>query len=180
MSIDNHTASLLELITSFTTDISVFEPTEFTIGNDDRVLSDITTLHPLNITHIKKAATAAQYLYKVMVPLIGTFIIFLNGLIVVSSGLILQRNIHPKTTYFCLGNVALCDLITGIAVIFGSVYPMAWRSHMVCCIQMGKNICKHFCNDTSIYIVFFYYLFIIKNKHYIKFKNNCINIIYIF
>jgi hypothetical protein len=39
-----------------------------------------------------------------------------------------------------LGNVALADLVTGIAVLFGQFYPRKYRDEISCAIQIGKFI----------------------------------------
>lgn len=52
---------------------------------------------------------------------------------------------QPRSTYLFLGNVALSDLVTGIAVIFGQYYPREYRDEYSCAIQIGKDK-KHMFN----------------------------------
>lgn len=49
-----------------------------------------------------------------------------------------QTGHQPRSTYMLLGNVAVADLITGIAVIFGAVNPKDGRNELSCSIQIGK------------------------------------------
>lgn len=44
---------------------------------------------------------------------------------------------QPRSTYLFLGNVALTDLLTGIAVLFGQFYPRAHRGELSCAMQIG-------------------------------------------
>lgn len=46
---------------------------------------------------------------------------------------------QPRSTYLFLGNVALSDLVTGIAVIFGQLFPRERRNETICSVQIGKN-----------------------------------------
>jgi hypothetical protein len=45
---------------------------------------------------------------------------------------------QPKSTYLFLGNVAMADLVTGVAVLFGQFYPRQYRDEMSCAIQIGE------------------------------------------
>lgn len=46
---------------------------------------------------------------------------------------------QPRSTYLFLGNVALSDLLTGIAVLFGHFFPRKYRCELSCSIQIGMN-----------------------------------------
>lgn len=84
--------------------------------------------------------TRTLRLYDIFIPLLGFFIITLNLIVVISSGLILKKGrLHPKSTYLFLGNVALADLVTGCAVLFGQFYPSHYRDENSCAIQIGKK-----------------------------------------
>jgi hypothetical protein len=120
-------------------------------------------------------------LYDIFIPLLGVFIISLNLLVVISSGLLLgkrkiaklfiyvdiairwvrikpdytrwlctikKRRAHPRlllvslflgqqprSTYLFLGNVGMSDLLTGVAVLFGQLYPRSLRTDVSCAIQ---------------------------------------------
>jgi len=45
---------------------------------------------------------------------------------------------QPRSTYLFLGNVAMADLVTGVAVLFGQFYPRKYRDEMSCAIQIGE------------------------------------------
>lgn len=76
-------------------------------------------------------------LYDYLIPTIGGIILLLNLAVVISSGLILRGGAQPRTTYLFLGNVAMADLVTGVAVLFGQLYPREQRNELMCILQMG-------------------------------------------
>lgn len=47
---------------------------------------------------------------------------------------------QPRSTYMFLGNVALTDFVTGLAVLFGQFYPKNIRNHYICATQLGKML----------------------------------------
>ena len=79
-------------------------------------------------------------LYRLVIPAIGLFVIIINGLNVISSGLILKNHVKPRTMYMFLGNVALSDLVTGIAIVFGAVFPREQQTHTSCIIFLGNPL----------------------------------------
>ncbi|KAJ3649541.1 hypothetical protein Zmor_021279 [Zophobas morio] len=99
-----------------------------------------------NSTSVKAQLT----LYDVLIPSIGGVIILLNLLVVISSGLILKKGQQPRSTYLFLGNVAMTDLLTGVAVVFGQLYPREHRDHNICALQLGMIVSSTL---TSVYSV---------------------------
>jgi hypothetical protein len=57
--------------------------------------------------------------------------------VVISSGLILKGGAQPRTTYLFLGNVAMADLVTSAAMLFGQLYPREHRNELLCMLQIG-------------------------------------------
>lgn len=53
------------------------------------------------------------------------------------SPFVYYKGVQPRSTYLFLGNVALSDLLSGIAVVFGQFYPKEHRDEQFCAIQMG-------------------------------------------
>ncbi|XP_046751165.1 glucose-dependent insulinotropic receptor-like [Diprion similis] len=93
----------------------------------------------LNLTGINGVSTQLK-LYDILVPILGIFIIVTNLIVVLSSGLIINKGVSPKTTYLFLGNVAMADLVTGAAVLLGQFYPRTYRTHLSCAIQLGMIV----------------------------------------
>ncbi|XP_044263407.1 5-hydroxytryptamine receptor 1A-like isoform X2 [Tribolium madens] len=89
-------------------------------------------------------------LYDILIPTIGGIIMLLNLLVVISSGLILKKGSQPRSTYLFLGNVAMTDLFTGVAVVFGQLYPKENRDHSICALQLGMIVASTL---TSVYSV---------------------------
>ncbi|KAJ3638606.1 hypothetical protein MTP99_001957 [Tenebrio molitor] len=121
-----------------------------------RLISDTTEM---NATQLKSnislddnnpSVKAQLTLYDVLIPAIGCIIILLNLLVVVSSGLILKKGQQPRSTYLFLGNVAMTDLLTGVAVVFGQLYPKENRDHNICALQLGMIVASTL---TSVYSV---------------------------
>jgi hypothetical protein len=97
----------------------------------------ITTKDPsVNYTGVLGAKIQFQ-LYDYIIPPVGVIIILLNLAVVISSGLILKRGAEPRTTYLFLGNVAMADLITSVAVLVGQLYPKEHRNDTMCILQLG-------------------------------------------
>jgi hypothetical protein len=97
----------------------------------------ITTEDPsVNYTGVLGAKIQFQ-LYDYIIPPVGVIIILLNLAVVISSGLILKGGAEPRTTYLFLGNVAMADLITSVAILFGQLYPRERRNDAICILQMG-------------------------------------------
>ncbi|XP_059611452.1 glucose-dependent insulinotropic receptor-like isoform X2 [Phlebotomus argentipes] len=108
----------------------------------DTLIYEIETTLGLDTDNSTAATSvsATLRLYDIFIPLLGVFIILLNLAVVISSGLILKRGQQPRSTYMFLGNVALSDLVTGIAVLFGQFYPREYRDEHSCAIQIGLII----------------------------------------
>ncbi|EFA07404.2 glucose-dependent insulinotropic receptor [Tribolium castaneum] len=99
----------------------------------------------------KDASVKTQLtLYDILIPAIGGIIMLLNLLVVISSGLILRKGSQPRSTYLFLGNVAMTDLLTGVAVVFGQLYPQENRDHNMCALQLGMIVASTL---TSVYSV---------------------------
>jgi hypothetical protein len=97
----------------------------------------ITTEDPsVNYTGVLGAKIQFQ-LYDYIIPPIGVIILLLNLAVVISSGLILKRRAEPRTTYLFLGNVAMADLITSVAILVGQLYPREHRNDTMCTLHMG-------------------------------------------
>jgi hypothetical protein len=97
----------------------------------------ITTEDPsVNYTGVLGAKIQFQ-LYDYIIPPVGVVILLLNLAVVISSGLILKRRAEPRTTYLFLGNVAMADLITSVAILLGQLYPKERRNDTMCTLQMG-------------------------------------------
>jgi hypothetical protein len=99
------------------------------------LLTTESSIH--NLTSVKGADVQFK-LYDVLIPSIGTIVLIMNLAVIISSGLILKGGAQPRTTYLFLGNVAMADLVTSVAVMFGQVYPKEKRNEMLCILQMGK------------------------------------------
>jgi len=97
----------------------------------------ITTEDPsMNYTGVLGAKIQFQ-LYDYIIPPVGVIIILLNLAVVISSGLILKRGAEPRTTYLFLGNVAMADLVTSVAIVVSQLYPREHRNDAICMLQMG-------------------------------------------
>ena len=97
----------------------------------------ITTEDPsVNYTGVLGAKIQFQ-LYDYIIPPLGVIILLLNLAVVISSGLILKRGAEPRTTYLFLGNVAMADLITSVAILVAQLYPREHRNDTICIFQMG-------------------------------------------
>lgn len=129
-----------------------------------------TTLQLYRIPTEDKTPTshkAPLLLYDVLIPTLGVLIILLNFAVVVSSGLILKRGQQPRSTYMFLGNVALTDLITGIAVIFGQVFPKQYRNHYICATQLGMIVSSTLASVYSVGLIAIdRYLYILHGLQY--------------
>ncbi|XP_049850556.1 glucose-dependent insulinotropic receptor-like [Schistocerca gregaria] len=125
--------SLAGMLEQYTTSSSFMDLTQniSVLANNS-----VSTDQSLNIT-IVKSATTQLLIYDYLIPAIGALIIILNLAVVVSSGLIIRSGVQPKTTYLFLGNIAMADLITGIAVVFGQAFPKNLRDETTCFFQLG-------------------------------------------
>ncbi|GAB0087509.1 5-hydroxytryptamine receptor 1A-alpha-like [Sergentomyia squamirostris] len=122
------------------------------LRSKDTLIYEIETtlgLDTINSTAAPSVSTTLR-LYDIFIPLLGFFIILLNLAVVISSGLILKRGQQPRSTYMFLGNVALSDLVTGAAVLFGQFYPRQYRDEYSCAIQIGMIVSSTL---TSVYSV---------------------------
>ncbi|XP_024944978.1 glucose-dependent insulinotropic receptor isoform X2 [Cephus cinctus] len=87
----------------------------------DSLILVSTTLDPRNnLTNVYGVKTQLA-LYDVLIPVLGCLIIVTNLAVTLSSGLLLKKGVQPKATYLFLGNVAMADLLTGVAVLFGMI-----------------------------------------------------------
>ncbi|CAH0551831.1 unnamed protein product [Brassicogethes aeneus] len=92
-------------------------------------------------------------LYDYFIPMIGILIVITNLAVVLSSGLLLKKGQEPRSTYLYLGNVALTDFFTGIAVIFGQVFPIQYRDHYVCSLQIGMIVSSTLASVLSVGLI---------------------------
>ncbi|PSN31804.1 hypothetical protein C0J52_22314 [Blattella germanica] len=116
-------------------------------------LSISTTANSLhNLTGVKGANTHLV-LYDVVVPAIGAIILLMNLAVVISSGLLLKGGAHPRTTYLFLGNVAMADLVTSVATLFGQLYPRTNRTEMICLIQLGMIVSSTLASIWSVLLI---------------------------
>ena len=104
---------------------------------DENTNITITTEDPsVNYTGVLGAKIQFQ-LYDYIIPSVGVVILLLNLAVVISSGLILKRGAEPRTTYLFLGNVAMADLVTSVAIVVSQLYPREHRNDAICMLQMG-------------------------------------------
>ncbi|KAF5305046.1 hypothetical protein FQA39_LY09308 [Lamprigera yunnana] len=108
-----------------------------------------------------------QLLYAISIPPLGTIIIVLNFVVVISSRLILKGGQQPTSTYMLLGNVALSDLVTGIAVVLAQVFPKQYSNHYTCLGQLGAVIASILASIYSVGLIAIdRYLFILHGLQY--------------
>ncbi|XP_058061981.1 5-hydroxytryptamine receptor 1A-like [Anopheles bellator] len=88
-------------------------------------------------TTLSASEEATLLLYDIFIPLLGSVIIILNLIVVVSAVLLLRKGQQPYTTYMFLGNVAVSDLLTGFAVIYGQYAPLELRGEDSCALMIG-------------------------------------------
>lgn len=106
-------------------------------------------------------------LFHNLIPVFGAFVIILNFIVVVSSGLILSRRPQPRSTYLFLGNVSLADLVTGIAWIVGLAYPEKYSNHYSCAIREGTMVSATMSSIFSVGLIGFdRYLYIVHGLKY--------------
>jgi hypothetical protein len=122
---------------------SHYNTTDFLIGS---ALTSLTNMMAANIVPTEDpsvnytgvAGAKIQFgLYDYLIPTIGGIILLLNLAVVISSGLILKGGAQPRTTYLFLGNVAMADLVTSVAMLFGQLYPREHRNELLCMLQIG-------------------------------------------
>uniref|UniRef100_A0A182IW31 G-protein coupled receptors family 1 profile domain-containing protein n=1 Tax=Anopheles atroparvus TaxID=41427 RepID=A0A182IW31_ANOAO len=90
-----------------------------------------------SVTTLSASEETTLLLYDIFIPLLGSVIIILNLIVVVSSVLLLRKGQQPYTTYMFLGNVAISDLLTGFAVIYGQYAPREMRGEDNCALMIG-------------------------------------------
>ncbi|CAO1419352.1 unnamed protein product [Diamesa serratosioi] len=128
---------------------------------------NVTILNELYEASTKRPNSATLNLYSIFIPALGVLIITLNLFVVVSSGLILKKGQQPRSTYLFLGNVALSDLLTGIAVLFGHFFPRKYRCEMSCSIQIGMIVSATLVSVFSVGLIAFdRFLFILYGLQY--------------
>lgn len=94
-----------------------------------------------SVNYTRVAGANIQFrLYDYLIPTIGGIVLLLNLAVVVSSGLILRGGGQPRTTYLFLGNVAMADLVTSVAMLFGQLYPREHRNELMCMLQIGMLV----------------------------------------
>uniref|UniRef100_A0A182SF65 G-protein coupled receptors family 1 profile domain-containing protein n=1 Tax=Anopheles maculatus TaxID=74869 RepID=A0A182SF65_9DIPT len=93
-----------------------------------------------SVTTLSASEETTLLLYDIFIPLLGSLIIILNLIVVVSGVLLLRKGQQPYTTYMFLGNVAVSDLLTGFAVIFGQYAPRGRRAEENCTLMIGRSI----------------------------------------
>lgn len=113
----------------------------------------ITTEDPsVNYTGVLGAKVQFQ-LYDYIIPPVGVIILLLNLAVVISSGLILKRGAEPRTTYLFLGNVAMADLITSVAILVAQLYPREHRNDIMCMLQMGLIVSSTLASIWSVLLI---------------------------
>ncbi|KAJ9596058.1 hypothetical protein L9F63_012791 [Diploptera punctata] len=116
-----------------------------------------SSLH--NLTSVRGAEVQFK-LYDILIPVIGGIVLLMNIAVVVSSGLILKGGAHPRTTYLFLGNIAMTDFVTSVAILFGQLYPKEKRNEMLCILQIGMIVSSTLASIWSILLIaldrFFY------------------------
>uniref|UniRef100_A0A182NR81 G-protein coupled receptors family 1 profile domain-containing protein n=1 Tax=Anopheles dirus TaxID=7168 RepID=A0A182NR81_9DIPT len=90
-----------------------------------------------SVTTLSAGEETTLLLYDIFIPLLGSVIIILNLIVVVSCVLLLRKGQQPYTTYMFLGNVAVSDLLTGFAVIYGQYAPRELRGEDNCALMIG-------------------------------------------
>uniref|UniRef100_A0A182MHQ4 G-protein coupled receptors family 1 profile domain-containing protein n=1 Tax=Anopheles culicifacies TaxID=139723 RepID=A0A182MHQ4_9DIPT len=90
-----------------------------------------------SVTTLSASEETTLLLYDIFIPLLGSLIIILNLIVVVSGVLLLRKGQQPYTTYMFLGNVAISDLLTGFAVMFGQYAPREHRAEENCTLMIG-------------------------------------------
>uniref|UniRef100_A0A182QCW4 G-protein coupled receptors family 1 profile domain-containing protein n=1 Tax=Anopheles farauti TaxID=69004 RepID=A0A182QCW4_9DIPT len=90
-----------------------------------------------SVTTLSATEETTLLLYDIFIPLLGSVIIILNLIVVVSCVLLLRKGQQPYTTYMFLGNVAVSDLLTGFAVIYGQYAPRELRGEDNCALMIG-------------------------------------------
>lgn len=130
-----------------------------------------SVLNEVNVTLVKQFASQTVRtqlrLYDVLIPTIGIISICLNLFVVISSGLILKKGQQPRSTYLFLGNVAMTDLVTAIAIIFGQLYPKQYRDLTICSLQIGMIVSSTLASVYSVGLIAIdRFLYITHGLHY--------------
>ncbi|KAJ8976336.1 hypothetical protein NQ317_000041 [Molorchus minor] len=114
------------------------------------------------------SGTKANFLlYNYLIPTVGSLIMLANLAVVISSGLILKKDQQPRSTYLFLGNVAMTDLVTGFAVVFGQLYPKDKRDHYLCAVQLGMIVSSTLASVYSVGLIAIdRYLYILHGMQY--------------
>ncbi|XP_063222013.1 5-hydroxytryptamine receptor 1A-like [Bacillus rossius redtenbacheri] len=122
-----------------------------------------TPVSPHNSTGVRRHLLA----YDVLLPPLGVLIAVINLSVVISSGLILKMRPTPRTTYLFLGNVAMADLITSVAYLFGQLYPKQNRAPVICYMQMGMIVSSTVASIWSVGLIGIdRFLYILYGMHY--------------
>uniref|UniRef100_A0A182TVR1 G-protein coupled receptors family 1 profile domain-containing protein n=1 Tax=Anopheles melas TaxID=34690 RepID=A0A182TVR1_9DIPT len=103
-----------------------------------------------SVTTLSASEETTLLLYDIFIPLLGSLIIILNLIVVVSGVLLLRKGQQPYTTYMFLGNVAVSDLLTGFAVIFGQYAPRERRAEENCTLMI---VCAHRTDNSVWHII---------------------------
>lgn len=157
--------------------------TDFNVVSDDplnitTLLSTVTALVTTessfhNLTSVKGAALQFN-LYDILIPPIGVIVLLMNLAVIISSGLILKGGAQPRTTYLFLGNVAMADLVTSVAILFGQLYPRDKRNEMICILQMGMIVSSTLASIWSILLIAFdRFIYIVHALKYQQKLNPC-------
>ncbi|KAG5671916.1 hypothetical protein PVAND_002085 [Polypedilum vanderplanki] len=124
----------------------------------------------LNFEEVTNSANITLRLYDIFIPLLGIFIISLNLLVVISSGLLLEKRQQPRSCYILLGNLGLADMLTGIAVLFGHFYPS--RNNTSCALQIGMIVSSTLVSVFSVMLVAIdRFLYISNGLQYMQFMH---------
>ncbi|KAF7280696.1 hypothetical protein GWI33_005553 [Rhynchophorus ferrugineus] len=92
-------------------------------------------------------------LYDYAIPLLGLFVIVINFIVMLSSGLLIKKGVEPRYTYMFLGNLSMTDFITGLSVLFGQYYPKKYRNHHTCVIQIGMIVASTLSSAYSVGLI---------------------------
>ncbi|VEN40446.1 unnamed protein product [Callosobruchus maculatus] len=81
--------------------------------------------------------SVSRILYHYVIPIICLAIIPLNLSVVISCAFILRNGKQPTSTYLFLGNIALSDLLTGVSLLFDRLFPLKYKNHYICELELG-------------------------------------------
>ncbi|XP_058129567.1 glucose-dependent insulinotropic receptor-like [Anopheles ziemanni] len=123
-------------------------------------------------TTLSAAEETTLLLYDIFIPMLGSVIIILNLIVVVSSVLLLRKGQQPYTTYMFLGNVAVSDLLTGFAVLYGQYAPRELHGEDNCALMIGLIVSTSLVSVYSVGLIAIdRYLYIVYGLQYQRYLN---------